>query len=55
MSDADDQLGGTGGDRGKPPDEVRPGQDNAAPVGPDDRQKRGDEDPAARKNEQKSQ
>ena len=34
MSDADDQLGGTGGDRGTPPDEVRPGVDNAAPVDP---------------------
>jgi hypothetical protein len=31
MSDADDQLGGTGGERGKPPSKVQPQRDNAAP------------------------
>lgn len=50
MSDADDQLGGTGGDRGTPPDEVRPGVDNAAPVDPDDGEKPGDEQAGTRKN-----
>lgn len=31
MSDADDQMGGTGGDRGLDPDKAVPGKDNAAP------------------------
>ena len=31
MSDADDQMGGTGGLTGMPPDRVVPGRDNAAP------------------------
>jgi hypothetical protein len=31
MSDADDQMGGTGGATGPPPEKVKPGADNAAP------------------------
>jgi hypothetical protein len=39
MSDADDQMGGTGGQTGSPPEKVKPGADNAAPGDrqPDDR------------------
>ncbi len=36
MSDADDQMGGTGGDTGPPPEKVKPGADNAAPTGADE-------------------
>lgn len=35
MSDADNQLGGTGGESGPDPDEVDADRDNAAPA-PDD-------------------
>ena len=31
MSDADDQMGGSGGGTGMPPEKVVPGRDNAAP------------------------
>ncbi len=34
MSDADDQMGGTGSETGLPPEEVTPGEDNAAPAEP---------------------
>jgi hypothetical protein len=44
MSDADNQLGGTGGERGPEPEEVVPGKDNAAPVPAEDDE---DEDEAA--------
>jgi hypothetical protein len=36
MSDADDQMGGSGGDTGMPPEKVVPGRDNAAPREADD-------------------
>ncbi len=36
MSDADDQMGGTGGGTGMPPEKVVPGRDNAAPGEADD-------------------
>ena len=31
MSDADDQMGGTGGETGVPPEKMVPGRDHAAP------------------------
>jgi hypothetical protein len=42
MSDADDQMGGTGGERGPRPRDVDPGRDHAAPV-PDDKSKKQDD------------
>jgi hypothetical protein len=34
VSDADDQMGGTGGETGQPPEKVKPGADNTAPTDP---------------------
>ncbi|HWE55082.1 MAG TPA: hypothetical protein VG435_06190 [Acidimicrobiales bacterium] len=45
-SDADDQMGGTGGEHGSKPEEVEPGKDNAAPRS-DESHEKGDDFPAS--------
>lgn len=51
MSDADNQMGGTGGETGPDPDKVQPGKDNAAPVDADKKEGRGRKDKADQESE----